>query len=290
MGIAERGAGVEHDFGVLQTGVGVEGDLQLQPAFGALKHHALVQLRLGGTGEVQVPVTGEVHDRRAQDVGAEIRLFHDQARGLGRLGVEHEAGGENRVAANVEDGPAAHIGLVAHVTGIDVVEAELAVDRPYLANSAGLHQLSGLHPLRIEADHEGLGQDQVRAQIHQRFEFRRAEGDRLLAQHVLARLQRPARPFDVQVVGQGDIDRIDVIAFEQGVVGDWPRPAGDGNEATVIAGLDRGLQPVAADFRVADHTPSYFTHGPVSSLKPCLWAALCPQVSGRGAAGSQRAG
>ena len=57
-----------------------------------------------------------------------------------------------------------------------------------------------------------------------------------------------------------------------------------------IAGLDGGLHPVTADFRVADHTPSYFTHGPVSSLKPCLWAALCPPVSGHGAAGSKCVG
>ncbi len=148
-------------------------------------------------------VTGEIHDRRAQDICAEIRLFDDQARGLGRLSVENEAGGENRIAADVEDAAAAHVGLVADVAGVDVVEAELTVDRAHLADGAALHQLFGLYPLRVEADHEGLGQDQVGAQIHQRFEFCGAEGDGFFAQHVLAGFQRLARPFDMQVVGQG---------------------------------------------------------------------------------------
>ena len=44
-------------------------------------------------------------------------------------------------------------------------------------------------------------------------------GERLLAQHVLAGLERADRPLDVQPVGQRDVDGVDVGVGEQRLVG-----------------------------------------------------------------------
>ena len=81
---------------------------------------------------------------------------------------------------------------------------------------------------------------------------------RLFAQDVLAGLERPDRPFGVEVVGQRDVDDVDVGSLEKRVVrpegsGDAMRrgerlcaadvPAGDAHELAPFARRDRPNQP-----------------------------------------------
>ena len=49
--------------------------------------------------------------------------------------------------------------------------------------------------------------------------LRRGEGDRLFAEHVLARLERADRPRDVQMVGEWIINRLDLRVGQQRGVG-----------------------------------------------------------------------
>ena len=45
-----------------------------------------------------------------------------------------------------------------------------------------------------------------------------ADAQRLFAQHVLACVQRAQRPFKMQLVGQGDVDRVDIGVGQQRVI------------------------------------------------------------------------
>ena len=65
---------------------------------------------------------------------------------------------------------------------------------------------------RVVAVVERLHDDETRARRDRgnRFGFLRVRGERLLAQHVLARLERGDRPLRVQPVGQRVVDRVDV--------------------------------------------------------------------------------
>ena len=63
-----------------------------------------------------------------------------------------------------------------------------------------------------EGDHEGLGGDEAGAvaERDEAVDLLGAEGDGLFAEDVLAGLKRFRRPFDVLVVGEGNVDGVDV--------------------------------------------------------------------------------
>ena len=66
-------------------------------------------------------------------------------------------------------------------------------------------------------------------------------GERLLAQHVLARFERGDRPLRVQAVGQRVVDRVDVgIGEEVGVGVEHPRDAVLGRERVGPRAITRG--------------------------------------------------
>ena len=54
-----------------------------------------------------------------------------------------------------------------------------------------------------------------RARSARRLGIGGAQGDRLLAQHVLARFERGGDVLDVQGVGRGDVDRVDRLVGQQ---------------------------------------------------------------------------
>ena len=81
-------------------------------------------------------------------------------RGLdrGRLGAEQHARQVDRVAADVEQRPAARLELVPDVRRVVVVVREPALDRAQPADPAGCDELHGGDPRRVVAVHERLHQ------------------------------------------------------------------------------------------------------------------------------------
>ena len=73
----------------------------------------------------------------------------------------------------------------------------------------------------MKAHHEGFGDELAGAfaRLDQRVRLRRVERDRLFAQHVLARFERADGPGNVQLVGQGIVDRLDRWIGEQLLIG-----------------------------------------------------------------------
>ena len=71
------------------------------------------------------------------------------------------------------------------------------------------------------AVHERLHQEAVGrlGRVEGALDLLRVAVERLLAEHVLARLECPDRPLDVERVRQRDVDRIHARVREQGVVG-----------------------------------------------------------------------
>ena len=118
----------------------------------------------------------------------------------------------------------------------------------------------------MEAHHEGLD-DALTAAVPGRDDrlcFEGIERDRLLAEHVFARLERLNGPFDVQVVWQRVVDRLDLWIVEQRLVtavaasdaeargnlaGALRIARGDCRDDAALAGEDGRDDPLDADVR-----------------------------------------
>ena len=161
---------------------------------------------------------------------------------------------------------------VPDVRRIVVEVAEEPGDRSHRAEASGADDVERAQPLRVRAHHERFFDPDAGAVAH-RDELRGfgpAEADRLFAEDVLARFGGANRPRHVQVVGEGNVDGVDVGIGEELVVravrlrdlqcgGGVPRPAG-------VTGRNRvDLRPRAAlhrrddffcrDLRDAEHAP-----------------------------------
>ena len=112
----------------------------------------------------------------------------------------------------------------------------------------------------------------------QRLRLVGVKSDRLLAQHVLAGLQRADGPGDVQLVGQRIVDRLDRRIGEQLLIGavgagDAERgrrrlrlgeiARGDRVDARDLAALHGGKDLLEADLGGAEHAPRNFTRHPI---------------------------
>ncbi len=159
----------------------------------------------------------------------------DAARGLG---LEEEAAGDDRVAADVVEAAAADVRLVADVGGIEVVVAEEHLHRAQRADAALAHELAGAQPLRMEAHHERLGDQRLADRRAKRRRLVGGQRDRLFAQHVLARGGGRERERHVQVIGQRVVDRLDLRIGEQRLV----RAVGLGNAERIGGGFAPGLR------------------------------------------------
>jgi len=213
--------------------------------------------------------------RRAGDGGLPLDL------GVGhrhRLRAGDEARRHRRIDADVAQRAPADGGVVADVPGVAVQEAERPLHLAQAADRPALHEVAGAQPLGMVGDHEGLGGELARpvARRDEGVDLRGAQRDRLLGQHVLAGLERLQRPFDVGVVGQRVVDRVDLRIGEQRLVavGD-PRPvarreavrlarraAGDGGDEAAVARLDAGADPLARDLRRPEDAPPHLLHVP----------------------------
>ena len=98
---------------------------------------------------------------------------------------------------------------------------EEGLDRARLADRAGAHDLARAAPLRMMTNHERFGDELARPRPRrdERLGLGGAQRNRLLAQHMLARLQRADGPLDVQLVGQRIVDRLDRRVCEQLLIG-----------------------------------------------------------------------
>src|SRR5579864_2376262 len=129
----------------------------------------------------------------------------------------------------------------------------------------------------MEAHHEGLD-DVLTAAVAGRDDrlcFERIERDRLLAEHVFAHLERLNGPFDVQVVWQRVVDRLDLWIVEQRLVtavaasdaearsnlaGALRIARGDCRDDAALAGEDGRDDPLDADVRRAEDSPDELAH------------------------------
>ena len=138
----------------------------------------------------------EAGDRvdEVQPVGADVG-HRPQLAALGREDAP--------VVVGVEEQP------VLHVAAGHVVD---------LAELAAAHPLAGLDRERVEADVvvDARGLPRVLAgEGHELGRLLRGHGQRLLAQHVLAGLERGLRHLEVQLVRRADVDRLDRLVVEQ---------------------------------------------------------------------------
>ena len=192
------------------------------------------------------------------------------------LGAGDETRGHRRIDADVAQRPAAAARVVADVDGVEQEEAEGALHVAQPADGAALHELAGAQPLRMVRDHESLGRELAAlvAGGDQRVDLLGPERDRLLGQHVLAGLERLPRPFDVVVVRQRDIDRVDLGIVEQRLVTRVGaravgrgqrlrlarRAAGDGGDDAAVARVDARADPFARDLGRAEDAPPDLIH------------------------------
>ena len=257
----------------------LNGTTNLDAAGLADDRHPLVVADLGRAGEGQMPPAGELDQRARQPVGAELRIEVEARHDPGRLGAEDVAGGQDRVAADVVERAAARR-LVADVVGVEQAIGEEGLDRARFPDRARARDLARAPPLRMVAHHERLGDELAgpRARGDQRLRLVGVKRDRLLAQHVLAGLQRADRPGDVQLVGQRIVDRLDRRIGEQLLIGavgagdaerGGRRPRlgeiarGDRVDARDLAALHGGNDLLEADIGGAEHAPRDFTRHPI---------------------------
>ena len=231
------------------------------------QYDALVRGELQRTAEHELSALGERQQPTGQAVDLQRRVAvdkRDDALGFGAIRI---AGGHDRIAAHVVEGAAADVDLVADIHRIEHAEQERRLDEPDLADATRTHELAHPMPLRVITHHERLyhATPAAVARRDDRLRLYRVQRDRLLAQHVLARLECPDRPFDVQVIGQRVIDRIDVRVVEQRLVAaetvrdaklrrDQRRPVG-------IARCDRGNHAFAASDDRRDHALATYVRG-----------------------------
>src|SRR5581483_5113398 len=106
------------------------------------------------------------------------------------------------------------------VAGVVERVAEGGADEPHRPDRALVDQLAQAPRLRRVAVHERFRDEQpgLLGRVEHGLRLLRVGGQRLLAEHVLAGLERPDRPLAVERVRQRDVDRLDVRILEQRLV------------------------------------------------------------------------
>ncbi len=139
-------------------------------------------------------------------------------------GEPDEARGADAVAPDVHERPAVERGLPARVARLAEVERERRAHEAHLPDLG--QQVDERAHLRVVAPHEPLGEDEPLplGDVERVLDLRGAARERLLDEHVLARLERAHRPLGVQRVGERDVHRVDVGVGEQRLVRAVRRP------------------------------------------------------------------
>ena len=181
---------------------------------------ALVRLGPRGAGERRDAPAVELEEAARHDVDAACRVAPDRALDPDRLPAEEHPRQVHAVAADVHQRAAACRQDVPDVGRVVVVVGEPALDRLQPADAARRDELADGDPRGMQAIHERLHQQdagRLGGRDHPLGVGRR-QGDRLLAQDVLARPDRGERPLQVEVVRQRDVDGVDPGIREQRLV------------------------------------------------------------------------
>ena len=199
------------------------------------------------------------------------------ARGLGPARhhlvrrTEHPAREGQGVRPEVEQRPAREVVPLDPVVRVEP-GAVAPEDRADLAEHVGVQHLPDHVELRREQRPQRLGAEEPTRgrEVGELLRLGRVQGDRLLDEDVLARLQREARVRAVPVVRRGDVDDVDLGVGDQvlvrpvGVPDPEPpgeglrgaeRPAADGDDLLGGQPLQRGDEPFRDPAR-ADHAPA----------------------------------
>ena len=125
------------------------------------------------------------------------------------------------VGADVHRGAAREVVLVADVGELGQREAQRGLDPPDRAELAAVDDLAHAVRERVVPVVERLHHDEAGARRDRGdvFGLLRVRGERLLAQHVLAGLERGDRPLRVQPVRERVVDRVDVGIGDERRVG-----------------------------------------------------------------------
>ena len=202
------------------------------------------------------------------------RIAVHQGHRPARLGPEEEPPRHHRVAADVVERPAADVRLVADVAGVVVEVGEEHLQGAQRPDPPGPDQLPGVLPLRVEAHHERLRH--VHLALAELGGLFGGEGDGLLAQHVLPGPGRLQGERDVEVVGERDVDGLDLGVGQELLVGTvgpgdgqlagrllgvGQGAGGDGAHLDVRAALHGGDDLQHPDLGGAEHPPDDLLHG-----------------------------
>ena len=153
--------------------------------------------------------------RRSRPDGVDQLLCRD-AHGLAG---EH-ARGADAVAAHVHQPTPGRLGQQARVLGVLEHETEGCAHHAQLADRAAGDELLESQRLRMVSPHERLRQHEA-CGVGGREGLLHVAGHarvRLLAEDVLAGGERPQRPLVVQLVGQRDVDGVDIAIGQQRLV------------------------------------------------------------------------
>ena len=189
------------------------------------------------------------------------------------------------VTADVHQGAALDVGAEADVLLVVEAVREGRPDQPDLADRAVTDELHELGGLRVVAVHERLAQQSAAplGGVECRIHLLRVAREWLLAEHVLAGLERLDRPLGVQRVRQRDVDRLDLGIGEQVLV------RAVGARDLPLAGVRLGPGLVAAGngdeidlrrrVRTGDHLPVDVGRGDNPPLNPGTHARTISHVA-----------
>jgi hypothetical protein len=155
-----------------------------------------------------------------------------------------------------------------------------------LPDGAPLNELARPDPLGMVDDHVGLGHEEARAvpRLDQPVELGGVHGHGLFGEHVLARLDGLERPLQVEVVGERDVDRLDLRVGQERFVGgvdlqvrrEVAKPlrlgvvrGGERKELGAAGHVDRGGHLLTREVRGAQDAPADgFRHVVPLRLRP----------------------
>ena len=163
------------------------------------------------------PVGRQLRAHRAVDVGS--AQLGRRAHNL-RLLTSEGAHNVHRVATRVHQRATREVVLEADVREPRQREAQRGLDVAQRAELTAADDLDHPPGERVVAPMEGLHEDETGLPRNRRelFRLRSIRGERLLAQHVLAGLERSRGPRRVQTVRQRVVDRVDVGRADQRLV------------------------------------------------------------------------
>jgi hypothetical protein len=134
--------------------------------------------------------------------------------------AEEQSQARDAVAADVHQRAAGQLPARANVLCVAEREGEVGDRRADPADRAGADERRDASGLGMGAEHEGLHEHAAGAVggVERCLDLGRVARERLLAQHVLARLEAADRPRDVQRVRQRHVDGVDVVVGEERLV------------------------------------------------------------------------